>query len=108
LTVASAMTGAESECNAAATVRSQGLEQVGEDDGDDAMSSKMHLFFSTLDKVLDESPGGTPSKAVVISQWTGFLDLLQEQLVSQGPCRPSVCWVVCIVCSFYGGMRAVQ
>lgn len=51
---------------------------------DDGMSSKMKLFFEILNQELAKNPNGTPSKAVVISQWTGFLDLIQQQCVVQG------------------------
>ena len=53
-------------------------------DADQTMSSKMKLFFIVLKEALATSPNGRPSKAVVISQWTGFLDMIQAQCVLQG------------------------
>jgi transcription termination factor 2 len=40
--------------------------------------------MAVLDKVLAEPSGGKPSKVVIVSQWTGYLDILEQAAKDRG------------------------
>ena len=69
----------QAACHPALLPGGRGRAQQAENDGTPATSSKLSLLLETLEEVLDEG-----HKALVFSQWTSLLDLVEPVLRARG------------------------